>query len=72
MLNCSQRPSCFQVHCDVRIESPHVPFTAHLVFQSTVRSEDRGNSFNTWLAVHLTQIHAPGRPGANEINHLKN
>lgn len=53
-------------------ESPGVPFTAHLVFKPTVRSWDRGNSFNTCLAVHVTHIHAPGRPGANEVNHLKN
>jgi hypothetical protein len=34
-------------------ESPPVPFTAHLVFQPTVR-QSRGNSINTWLAVHVT------------------
>jgi len=33
---------------------------------------NRGNSINTWLAVHVTQIHTPGCPGANDLHHLKN
>jgi hypothetical protein len=43
-------------------ESRDVFFTTHPVFQSAVRSEDRENSFNTWLAVHLTHAHASGLP----------
>jgi hypothetical protein len=43
-------------------ESLVVLLTAHPVFQSTVRSEDRENSINTCLAVRMTHIHVPELP----------
>ena len=55
-----------------RFESLVMPVTAPPVSQPTVRSEDRENSINTWLAIPVTHILAPGLPRLLMIQHLKN
>ena len=72
MLNCLQLSPRFQVPYGFRFESPFMPVTAVKVFQFTVRSEDRENSINTRLAVHMTHVHATGSPRRLMITHLKN
>jgi len=72
MLNCLQLSPRFQVPYGFRFESPFMPVTAVGVFQFTVRSEDRENSINTSLTVHMTHVQATGLPRRLMINHLKN
>ena len=62
VLNCLQLSPRIQGTLRFPFESLVVPLTAHPVFQSTVRSEDRENSINTWLAVRVTHIHTSGLP----------